>query len=251
MNKPTNIARELHATAGGLSSLSWEEIERTKGKWLAFRSATFAMLALIASFSFPSGCPGVIAQDAPSDKGVAALKGAALFDELDQAALESRIAGYSDSTKGDVHAERNRRSRRVSRAFVAGLIARKHDIVGNLCAVPFHFAGEHITEDAVMRERIKAVLLPKFKGKTDGDRRANSKLQQIALADTIEHLEQMLGEKVSATMGDELKRHLRSSSRIALVLDDGLLWGLSLVDKGNNTRVNGLIFSHCPREGEP
>lgn len=159
---------------------------------------------------------------------------------LDGSAIQSRIALYSDTTKGQSHAKDSEHFEAVARRFIAALSAREAKQIHTHCSVPFFREDERILDQDVLTARLGKILFPGVFAKAEPKR--------ILLLDTLEHMEQLLEQTVPAKVRVQWKKHTECSSRFAVVSGGPMIVGLSLHKSGGEYTVTGLLFAYFPKQ---
>jgi hypothetical protein len=199
---------------------------------------------LLRTLAFTGLCVGVVAGQAfgqtdnglPPEKKAEAAKGLS----LDEAAVQSRILLYSDTTKGQHHAEDAQQFHAVAERFIAALSARDAKEVNTQCNIPFFLEEERIVDEEVVKARLGEIIFPGVFAKAEN--------KKILLLDTLEQMEQLLEQKVPAEAREQWQVHLACSSRIAIVSGGPMLVGLSLRKTEEKYTVSGLLFAYFPKE---
>jgi hypothetical protein len=158
---------------------------------------------------------------------------------LDDASIQSRIALYSETTKGQVHADDSRQFQSVADRFIAALSARELKELPAQITVPFFLEGERIVDQAAATDRLREII---FSGVFSG-----AEKKRIVLLDTLEQMEQLLEQRVPAEVREQWSEHVTASSRIALVSGGPMLVGLSLRKANEEYSVSGLLFAYFPK----
>ena len=96
---------------------------------------------------------------------------------LDEAAIQSRIALYSDTTKGQRHAEDAQQFHAVAERFIAALSARDAKEVNILCTIPFFLEDERIVGEEAVKARLSEIVFPGVFAKAEN--------KKILLLDTL------------------------------------------------------------------
>ena len=159
---------------------------------------------------------------------------------LDEAAIQSRIALYSDTTKGQRHAEDSQQFHAVAERFIAALSARVAKEVNTQCTVPFFLEDERIVDEEAVKARLSEIIFPGVFDKAEN--------KKILLLDTLEQMEQLLEQQVPAKAREQWRVHLARSSRIAIVSGGPMLVGLSLRKTDEKYTVSGLLFAYFPKQ---
>ena len=159
---------------------------------------------------------------------------------LDEAAIQSRIALYSDTTKGQRHAEDSQQFHAVAERFIAALSARDAKEVNILCTIPFFLEDERIVDEEAVKARLSEIIFPGVFAKAEN--------KKILLLDTLEQMEQLLEQQIPAKAREQWRVHLARSSRIAIVSGGPMLVGLSLRKTDEKYTVSGLLFAYFPKQ---
>lgn len=159
---------------------------------------------------------------------------------LDAAAIQSRIALYSDTTKGQDHAEETRQFQAVVDRFIEQLSNRAAKRVYSNLSVPFVFEGERILEEDSVKARLNENIFPGVFGL--------AKKKRILFVDTLEQFESLLEKRVPAEARKIWSEHITDSSKIAVVSGGPMLVGLSVRKSDGEYTVSGLLFAYFPKE---
>ena len=159
---------------------------------------------------------------------------------LDEAAIQSRIAQYSDTTKGQRHAEDAQQFHTVAERFIAALSACDAKKVSPQCTIPFFLEDERIVDEEVLKTRLSEIIFPGVFAKAEN--------KNILILDTLEQMEQLLEQQIPAKAREQWRPHLARSSRIAIVSGGPMLVGLSLRKTDEKYTVSGLLFAYFPKQ---
>jgi hypothetical protein len=157
---------------------------------------------------------------------------------LSEAAVQSRIALYSDTTKGQYHAEDAREFQAVAEHFIATLSARDTKNVQPLCSVPFLLEDERILDQESVTARLREIVFPGVF--------ALARNKRVLILDTLEQTEQLLEKRVPTEARRKWIEHTARSSRIAVVSGGPMVVGLSLRKSDGKHLVSGLLFAYFP-----
>jgi hypothetical protein len=159
---------------------------------------------------------------------------------LDAAAIQSRITLYSDTTKGQDHAEETRQFQAVADGFIEQLSNRAAKRVYSNFSVPFVFESERILDQDSVKARMNETIFPGVFGL--------AKKKRTLLIDTLEQFESLLEQQVPAQVREMWAEHITESSKIAVVSGGPMLVGLSLRESDGEYTVSGLLFAYFPKE---
>ncbi len=159
---------------------------------------------------------------------------------LDAAAIQSRIALYSDTTKGQDHAEGTRQFQAVADRFIGELSNRLANRDYSNLSVPFVFEDQRLLDQDSVKARLNESIFPGVFGL--------AKKKRILLIDTLEQLESLLEKRVPAEARDMWAQHITDSSKIAVVSGGPMLVGLSLRKSDGECTVCGLLFAYFPKQ---
>ena len=159
---------------------------------------------------------------------------------LDEAAIQSRIPLYSDTTKGQRYAEDSQQFHAVAERFIAALSARDAKEINTECTIPFYLEDERIVGEEAVKARLREIVFPGVFAKAEN--------KKILLLDTLEQMEQLLEQQVPAKAREQWRVHLARSSRIAIVSGGPMLVGLSLRKTDEKYTVSGLLFAYFPKQ---
>lgn len=162
---------------------------------------------------------------------------------LSDAANQSRVAAYADSTKGQVHAEDAKQFETVARAFISSISPHDAKKTPTHCTVPFYFQDERIVEREAMTSRLQESSFPGVF--------ALAKDREFLLVDTLEQLEALIEKQVPNEVRKGWAEHTAAPSRIALVSGGPMVVGLSLRKKDGEYSVSGLLFAFFPKGDAP
>ncbi|MEZ5948406.1 MAG: hypothetical protein R3C12_04095 [Planctomycetaceae bacterium] len=159
---------------------------------------------------------------------------------LDEAAIQSRIPLYSDTTKGQRHAEDSQQFQAVAERFIAALSARDAKEVNTQYTIPFFLEDERIVSEEAVKARLSEIIFPGVFAKAES--------KKMLLLDTLQQMEQLLEQQIPAKAREQWRVHLERSSRIAIVSGGPMLVGLSLRKTDEKYTVSGLLFAYFPKQ---
>ena len=199
---------------------------------------------LLRMLAFTGLCVGVVAGPAFGQAGTGSRPEKKTEGpnglSLDEAAIQSRIPLYSDTTKGQRHAEDAQQFHAVADRFIAALSARDAKKISTQCTIPFFLEDERIVGEEAVKDRLSEIVFPGVFAK--------AKNKKILLLDTLEQMEQLLEQQIPAKIREQWRVHLARSSRIAIVSGGPMLVGLSLRKTDEKYTVSGLLFAYFPKQ---
>lgn len=162
---------------------------------------------------------------------------------LDDAAIQSRIAVFSDTTKGQFHTEDAKQFETIATKFITLISAREAKKPPAHCSVPFYLQDERILDHDAMISRLEEISFPGVF--------ALAEKKNVLLVDTLEQLEQLLEKRVPDEVRKGWAEHVSGSSRIALVSGGTMIVGLSLRKKEGEFSVSGILLAYFPTPDAP
>ncbi len=161
---------------------------------------------------------------------------------LEDAALQSRLAIFANSDKGQVHAEEDQQFEKAAKAFITALSSKDPDGMFPHCSVPWCYQDELIGDVAAVRARLGEISVP--------GAFALAEKKKYLLLHTLEDLELLLKKKTPVEARKVWAEQLAGTSRIAVVSGGPMLLAISLRKTEQNHLASGILFAYFPKEND-